>query len=489
MSSSRVHSLPRLTLPLVGIVVGLMTVQAVAAVPPVDIGTRRELFVDRFLIASMTNTRLELAHPERREVALEANAPWESGTFFVYSVVQEANKIRLYYRASFLAGDENFVIGALAESTDGGRSFSRPNLGLCEFKGSKNNNIIWQGSDLRFAASFLDTNPACPPEARFKGLSGNAQKLYALASADGLRWHAMQDQPVTTLGDFDTINTAFWDAPHGCYRSYTRINDPTIAGFKPSPTSGAGIRVIRMSTSTDFIHWTPPVPLQYDDGDVAMQLYENNIAPCPGAEHILLGFPNRYVPERNKVPQRFPFWGINDALFMASRDGVHWTRYGEAWVRPGLDQRNWTQRNNYPAWHIIQSSPEEWSILISEHYMQKDGAPVRLRRLSIRPWGFVSVHAGYEGGEMTTKPLVFGGNSLRLNYSTSAVGSVQVEVQDENGRAIPGFGRNDMAPLFGDELDAAVTWGKSGNLSRLAGRPVRLRFVLKDADLYALRFQ
>ena len=155
-------------------------------------------------------------------------------------------------------------------------------------------------------------------------------------------------------------------------------------------------------------------------------------------------------------------------------------------------------RNQRPAFYLetvpdtfslcIQSSPEEWSILISEHYMQKDGAPVRLRRLSIRPWGFVSVHAGFEGGEMATKPLVFSGKSLRLNYSTSAAGSVQVEVQDENGQAIPGFGLNDMTPLFGDELDAAITWGDSGDLSRLAGRPVRLRFVLKDADVFALRF-
>ncbi|MBM4003795.1 MAG: hypothetical protein FJ295_10980 [Planctomycetes bacterium] len=482
------HSWPQSTLPLVGIVVGLMTVHAFAADPPVDIGARRELFVDRFLIDFMTNARLELAHPERREVVFEANAAWESGTFFVYSVVQEGSKIRLYYRATFSDGDENIITGALAESTDGGRSFSRPNLGLYEFKGSKKNNIIWQGSDLRFAAAFLDTNPDCPPEARFKGLSGNAQKLYALASADGLRWHAMQDQPVTTRGDFDTINTAFWDAQHGCYRSYTRVNDPTIAGFKPTPTSGAGIRVIQMSTSKDFIHWTPPVPLQYDDGDVAMQMYENNIVPCSGAEHVLLGFPNRYVLDRNKVPQNFPFCGINDALFMASRDGVHWSRYREAWVRPGLDQRNWTQRNNYPAWHIIQTSPEEWSILISEHYMQKDGAPVRLRRLSIRPWGFVSVHVGYEGGEMGTKPIVFSGKSLRLNYSTSVAGSIQVEVQDENGQAIPGFGLNEMTPLFGDELDAAIKWGDSGDLSRLIGRPVRLRFVLKDADLFSLRF-
>jgi hypothetical protein len=224
-----------------------------------------------------------------------------------------------------------------------------------------------------------------------------------------------------------------------------------------------------------------------------MQLYTNGIQPCPGAEHIYVGFPNRYVEERNKsadAPPEKPgvgFWGINDALFMSSRDGLRWRRYREAWVRPGLDGRNWTSRNNYPTWPIIQTSPEEWSVLISEHYMQKDKAPGRLRRLSLRPWGFVSVQAGFDAGELVTKPLVFRGKALHLNYSTSAAGSVQVEVQDANGRAVPGLTVQDMAPLFGDELDAAVKWRQGSDLAALAGRPVRLRFVLKDADLFSIR--
>ena len=119
--------------------------------------------------------------------------------------------------------------------------------------------------------------------------------------------------------------------------------------------------------------------------------------------------------------------------------------------------------------------------------MQQDGSPGRIRRLSVRPWGFVSVHAGFDAGEMLTKPLLFGGRALHLNYSTSAAGSVQVEVQDGSGRAVAGLGLDNMEPLFGDELDAAVKW-RGGDLGALAGKPVRLRFVLKDADLFALRF-
>jgi hypothetical protein len=74
-----------------------------------------------------------------------------------------------------------------------------------------------------------------------------------------------------------------------------------------------------------------------------------------------------------------------------------------------------------------------------------------------------------------------------LNYSTSAVGSVQVEIQDENGIPIEGFSMDDMEPLFGDELDAPIAWKGGGDLSALIGKPVRLRFCLKDADVFAFR--
>ncbi len=70
----------------------------------------------------------------------------------------------------------------------------------------------------------------------------------------------------------------------------------------------------------------------------------------------------------------------------------------------------------------------------------------------------------------------------------SAAGSVQVELQDAAGKPMPGFTLADMPPLYGDELDAAVAWKSGGDVSSLAGKPVRLRFVLKDADVYALRF-
>jgi hypothetical protein len=451
-------------------------------------GTRRELFVDHTLIDRLSGLSLRLNRPSRGEVVISYDAPWEDATASALSVFEDGDTVRLYYRGGIPDREgEKVQTLCLAESTDGGLSYKRPNLGLVEFAGSKRNNILMIGGPPHVPPAFIDTNPDCDPQQRYKGLTAAWKELYAMCSPDGLRWRPMQRQPLRMEGTFDTVNTAFWDARSGCYRSYTRYfeglaeDDQEADLLGPRPTAR---RAIQSSTSTDFVHWAPVVPHRYDDG-LQMQLYTNATLPCPGAEHIYLSFPNRYVQERKKHADH-PYPGVNDALFMVSRDAVHWVRYPEAWVRPGLDPRNWTERNNYPTWGMVRSSPKEWSMYISEHYRQQD-APARLRRLAIRPHGFASLHADYAPGECLTRPLRCAAGELRLNYSTSAAGSLRVEVQSPDGRAIEGFALQDMEPLYGDALDEPVTWRGGRKLSSLAGEPLRLRFVLQDADLYALR--
>ena len=90
---------------------------------------------------------------------------------------------------------------------------------------------------------------------------------------------------------------------------------------------------------------------------------------------------------------------------------------------------------------------------------------------------------------MVSKPVVFSGKTLTLNFSTSGGGSIYVELQDAAGHPLPGFARADCDELFGDTLDRTVTWRDHSDLSALAGKPVRVRVVLNDADLYSLKFQ
>ena len=90
---------------------------------------------------------------------------------------------------------------------------------------------------------------------------------------------------------------------------------------------------------------------------------------------------------------------------------------------------------------------------------------------------------------MTTRPFTFTGDSLLLNVATSAAGAVRVEIQDADGTPIPGFRAEDADPVVGDAIAWPVTWQGRADVGRLAGRPVRLRFVMREADLYALQFR
>lgn len=160
-------------------------------------------------------------------------------------------------------------------------------------------------------------------------------------------------------------------------------------------------------------------------------------------------------------------------------------RSSEAFFRPGLDQKNWTSRANYAAQGIVQTGEKELSIYVNHNVGY---ATTHIRRYTIWPDGFASVHAGFDTGELTTKPLVFSGEQLRINYSTSAAGGMRIEIQDAKGTPIPGYRLAECPEIIGDELERTVFWTKKRSVEELAGKPVRLRVWLRDADLFSLRF-
>ncbi len=443
-----------------------------------EIGSRVEMFIDDWLIERMTDAALRLHPPVRREVVFTADQPWENPWTGYYSVFKDGDTVRLYYRGASEGDGNGWEPTCYAESADG-IHFTRPRLGLVDFNGSTANNIIWRGVISHNFAAFRDTNPAADPAARYKALGGLGFEhagLFALGSADGIHWSLLSEAPVMTEGAFDSQNIAFWDARSGGYRCYSRYIFPTA--------DTQWFRAIQSCTSPDFLQWSPPVPNVYTVPHE--EFYTNATLPCPGAEHIYLSFPKRFQPTRHKLPaHENP--GVSDAVFMTSRDGVHWDRtFREAWARPGRDERNWTQRSNMTAWGIVETAPDEFSLYISEHYSWPDN---RLRRLTVRKHGFAAVHAGVPGGEMLTKPFTFTGGTLHLNYATSAAGGLRVEVQRADGTPVPGCTLDDFPVLYGDEIDAPATWSGGSDLSALAGQPVRLRVVLEDADLFALQIR
>jgi hypothetical protein len=206
------------------------------------------------------------------------------------------------------------------------------------------------------------------------------------------------------------------------------------------------------------------------------------------APHLYVGTPTRFMEKRKAVKE---WWrdGCNDGVFVTSRDGLRWDRtFMEAFLRPGLDRDNWTSRSINISRGIFQTGPTEMSIYWDEH-CDHGRQEMHVRRGTLRLDGFASVSAPYAGGEMVTKPLVFAGGPLVLNYSTSAAGSVRVEIQDAAGTPIPGFTLDEFPERYGDEIEGMMEWTGGADVRSLTGRPVRLRFVLKDADVYAFQFR
>lgn len=432
---------------------------------PIDIKDRVELFVDTHLIETMDGLSFKLHQPIPREVVIRFDRPWE-GPFSAYvTVVKDGDMYKMWYRGHGIKCQE---VTCYAESSDGIR-WVRPDLGLFEWEGSKRNNIVWMGMGTHNFAPFVDLNPNAKEDERYKAIGGIP--LRAFVSKDGIHWRMVKGEPIIMDGTFDSQNTAFWDEVKGNYVCYLR-------DYKD------GIRGIKRSTSYDFIHWTRPQWIGLGDTPVE-HLYTNGIIPYFRAPHIYLAFPKRFVPDRSSLKEGHEM-GLSDAVFMSSRDGLNWDRrFMEAFIRPGDDPCNWTHRSNMPAWGIVLTGEREISIYYSQFYFQDACC---MRRGTLRVDGFVSVHADYWGGEFTTKPILFKGTRLIINYATSAVGHIMVELQDIEGNPIQDFTLNEAEVIYGDEIERVVFWGNRSWLGGFEGKPIRLRFHMRDADLYSIRF-
>ncbi|MCH2133126.1 MAG: hypothetical protein MK116_05180 [Phycisphaerales bacterium] len=470
----------------------LMTVLVLSDVHGTEariIRSDRQLLVDHHLIDTMDGVRLELGAPRDEGPVFHFDEPWE-GPFCGYStVIQDGDRYLLYYRGLPEAGADGTSreVTCVATSTDG-VTWSRPELDLFEVDGSRQNNVVLADAApvTHNFSPFLDTRAGVAAEHRFKGLGGNEHTgLIAYVSPDGLHWTRLQDDPVVTGGMFDSQNVAFWSDAEQQYVCYLRTW--TGGGY-------SGYRTISRSTSPDFLEWTEPVPMDF--GDTPLEhLYTNQTHPYFRAPQIYVAVAARFMPgrqvisdadaERLGVNPRY-FKDCSDAVLMTSRGGEHYDRtFMESFIRPGIGLENWVSRSNYPALNIVQTGPAEMSLYVNQNYAQPTA---ELRRYSMRLDGLASMSAGAAGGEWRTHPLVFDGDHLEINFATSARGGIQVEIQDESGTPIPGYTLAESIEQIGNEIDRVVAWTSGTDVSSLAGRPVRLRFVMQDADLYAFQF-
>lgn len=407
-----------------------------AAAEPIRIGSRLELFVDRHLIETLDSAELRLHTPLKMPLSEAPLIPTNTEDGNYATVIKDNDVYLAYYR------DGGY---RYAESSDG---------------------IEWTRRDKPLFSShnfspFLDANPDADPQERFKALQGLgapwASGLAALASPDGIEWTRPRAS-VITGAPFDSQNVAFWSEAENVYVCYYR-------------NYRRGVRTIWRVTSPDFLAWSDPEELHPNlPGE---HFYTSQTHPYFRAPHLYIALPARFAEtDEGNV-------GTGDIMFLTSRGGAPYERlFKEAFIRPGLDPARWASRGNYTALNVVPTGPDEMSIY------HRSG-----HRYVLRTDGFVSVRAPWAGGEMITKPVVFEGRELVLNLSTSIRGGIRVELQTADGQPLPGRALDDCPPILGDSIEHVVSWKGGNDVSEYAGQPVRIRFVLQDADVYSLRFR
>ena len=474
---------------------------------PLNIGTQRELFVDHFLIDQLDGVNLKLHEPRPAGVAFAQDDSWERDHMcFFTTVLNDGDIYRMYY-------DTQHRWTSCAESPDG-IHWHKPRLGLVECDGSTANSIISSNTHhmVRFFP-FIDTCPGVPAEERFKANAVDGEDLIGYVSSDGVRWKRIRDEPIvfgTIENAFDSQNVMFWSEVEQKYVLYARHMED-------------GRRATMRAVSDNFLDWTPTIPMTYSDtGSTtpSANLYTNQTQPYFRAPHIYISMPGRiffadtghivreddiaaarqkYVsPELRQFVQgnmprlrRLSTHSAGDhadAVLLSTRagSGQFDFTFMESFVRPGIGLGNWTTRANYPVCGIVQTSPTEISLYVQRNFGQ---TTAHIQRMTLRLDGFASVHAPYASGQMLSKPLTFSGRELEINYSTSAAGYLRVELQRLDGSPVAGRTLDECVGTTGDSIEHVVQWRGGHDVSDINGETIRLKFAMKDADLYSLRFR
>jgi hypothetical protein len=494
---------------------------------------------DRSIVDRDTTTaKIIVGEPVRRETVFVADREWEYDLDYV-NVLKDGDIYRMYFLTHLHSKDHcpkyDFTVEEIsenkwllyytntficyAESTDG-IHWERPSLGICEYKGSKDNNIIIRSEDIPEKQTmfdnffvFKDTNKNCPDDERYKAVAFACGKLDEdvksefregvsyYASSDGIHFRFVRILRIAE-GTYDTLNTCSYDEKLGKYVMYYR-------GWHGIPNGGRrieGIRDVKRATSSDFVNWEGFEQIQVGDDE---PMYTNNVMPYYRNPDILIGFPTRYVERKvwtknydqltgrearlERMSHGHPREGlaVTDCLFMSSRDGIKWDKYREAFFKPGMETRsNWVYGDCYPAYMMTETMSDdgenkEISMFMPHNYgklNEEEPTPATLVRWTIRRDGFAYFYADADGADVVTKPFVFDAQEMYINFSTSAFGSIYITMTDTEGGTLT------TCELFGDSDQRRVIF-EEGEISDLIGKEVRLSFKMRDARLYSFELR
>ncbi len=557
-----------LSIPLLAQLATLLASTIMFANEPLRIGSQKQLFIgpfdesgrDTYLVESMTNVEMTMnpAHVTGERLVVQ-DKPWE-GTGILdmrQFVIKDGDTFRMYYNAlphhivskdpkdprKNIWGRPYNRILCYAESKDG-IHWTKPNLGLCEWNGSRENNILLPNKDLGYVFSemdgpcvFIDPNARTrdekykmfikispvrgkPEESDDRPIPVRVTKQlpkaqYAFASTDGIHWRLMSPRKVNAGPKNDTAYSVFWDGRIDKYVQYSRVWQAApeqVAYYKRTHKGYDGRAVVLhvgRAMSDNFLDWSSEETVLKPDiidragspeGLTRMDFYGGNISRYREAQDVYIGLPNAYYHWKFDLTRKW--WtgkyvqepSTMDVQLVLSRNGVHWHRTPKRkpFIRLGRQGTFWS-KTIWPDGNAIRVGDELWFYFagLDVHHKEQSQKKSHGARghAVLRLDGFISADAAYTGGELTTKPLIFSGNRLELNVDTSAGGTVLVEIQDETGKAIVGFTVKDADEMNGNYIRKVSTWNGSSDVSSLVGKPVRLRFVMRDTELYAFQFK
>jgi len=497
--------------------------------PVREIADRRQLMIDDRFMVSHRGLQWRVHAPRKTgEIVIRGDYPWDLGGYA--SVLKDGDLYHLWYTVGSNLGESAI---AYARSRDG-IHWERPSLNLAPSRGAPPNNIVLGlgaggvRGGVHGCMVFMD--PKAPGEERFRLVANPEEfnrQLQIFSSPDGVHWKHTHRDVITFATDrkphhLDSQNVIFFDDRLGRYVAYVRRN---LREFNAQGRSVARGEAPELKHFGDVLDLA--VVFRFDDkygrhfdplrnAEVALaDVYTNGVFKYPWAEDVYFMFPTLYYHyggyhwEFNKEP--IINAGVLDTRFAASRDGIQWTIYdNEPFIRLGM-KGDFDSRRIYPVYGMVPSLDGREMFMYymgtnETHGWGRDDRNSRLltaagldpspenrrviSRVVLRRDGPVSVHASRSGGEFLTPPLRFQGNQLVLNLDTSAAGEVQVEIQDEQGRPIPGFGLADADIIHStNDINRVVSWKGITDIGQISGRVIRLRVVMREADLYAFQFR
>jgi hypothetical protein len=474
---------------------------------PFDVGNRSQLFVDQVLVRSTENVAFTL-HPAKKHPKnplLQADQPWEGWRLEIYGSVlydDQEGIFKMWYIGE--APDYFPHYATLYATSRDGLTWEKPLVGPLPCPQAAEHNAV---ADACLLASVIKDKADPDPARRYKMICWIQEPPYGyhtLVSPDGLHWSRWSREPICPGGD---VITGFFDRSRGLYVAFPKIN---------ARVRGHDRRCFWRITSPDFVTWSPPQlvfapDLRDDAGSLARIEEVRPLLDVPDdptlmrtefygvgiyqAESCTLAFP--WVFTINNEARYGNQEGPGELQLAVSRDLEHWERPFRVPCVPRGQMGEWDCGFFTTAAEAISVGDEVWLYYGGSNYTH--GTPCLYRAegtgrhtrftgsIGLATWKrdrFVSVDAPAEGGTLTTVPLVFSGSRLELNAATREGGQVVVEILDPAGRLL---GRSEA--FTGDALRHPVVWETGPALDQLAGKPIVLRFRLRNAELYAFAFR